>query len=150
MVVRNAAGRRGFLQLELLGSALAENFTLKDGTAYNVQWNGARPTFIDVASFERLMPGQPWAGYRQFCQTSLFPLMLQAYKNVGYHALLRGRLDGITPAECANLMSWRDLLRPGAMAHVWLHARLQGNPTVRDSNLRKRALAPRAPDSINH
>jgi hypothetical protein len=125
------------LQLELLQAALAEDFTLKDGTCYNVQWIGVQPTFIDVVSFERLTPGQPWAGYRQFCQTALFPLLIQAYKNVGFHALLRGKLDGITPAECANLMSWRDLLRPGVMTHAWLHARLQGNRTVRDTNLKK-------------
>lgn len=125
------------LQLELLQSALAEEFTLKDGTSYNVQWIGAWPTFIDVVSFERLVPGQPWAGYRQFCQTALFPLLMQAYRDIGYHSLLRGRLDGITPAECANLMTWRNLFSPGVLTHVWLHARLQGNPTVRDSNLRK-------------
>ena len=34
--------------------------------------------FIDVGSFEPLREGDPWAGYRQFCQTFLFPLMLQA------------------------------------------------------------------------
>jgi hypothetical protein len=125
------------LQLDLLQAALAEDFILKDGTCYNVQWTGAQPTFIDVVSFERLTPGQPWAGYRQFCQTALFPLLIQAYKNVGFHALLRGRLDGITPAECANLMSWRDLFRPAVMTHVWLHARFQGNRTVRDTDLKK-------------
>ncbi len=125
------------LQLELLQAALAEDFTLKDGTSYNVQWIAARPTFIDVVSFERLIPGQPWAGYRQFCQTALFPLMMQAYQDVEYHALLRGKLEGITPSDCAKLLSWRRLFRPGVLTHVWLHSRLQGNSAVRDCNLRK-------------
>ncbi|MBI3860898.1 MAG: methyltransferase, partial [Planctomycetia bacterium] len=125
------------LELDLLQAALAENFTLKDGTIYNVQWFGSHPSFIDVVSFERLIPGQPWAGYRQFCQTALFPLLLQAYRNFGYHALLRGRLDGIAPGECARLMSWRDAFRPGVLAHVLLHSRLERNATVRDTNLRK-------------
>jgi nicotinate-nucleotide pyrophosphorylase (carboxylating) len=31
---------------------------------------------------ERLVEGRPWAGYRQFCQTFLYPLFLQGYKNV--------------------------------------------------------------------
>lgn len=125
------------LQLELLQTALAEDFTLKDGTSYNVQWRGAQPTFIDVVSFEKLKLGQPWAGYRQFCQTALFPLMIQAYRQIGYHALLRGRLDGITPAECANLLPGFNVFRAGVLTHVWLHARLQENSAVREGNLRK-------------
>ena len=31
------------LHLDLLDAALEEDFTLKDGTAYNLQWNGIRP-----------------------------------------------------------------------------------------------------------
>jgi hypothetical protein len=126
------------LQLELLQAALAEEFTLKDGTIYNVQWIGRRPTFIDVVSFEKLVPGQPWAGYRQFCQTALFPLMLQAYRGISYHSLLRGKLDGITPAECAKIFSsWSHLFHAGVMTHVWLHSHLQSASAVRDCNLRK-------------
>lgn len=114
------------LHLELLDAALVEDISLKDGTAYNIQWLGPRPVFIDVASFERLSPGQPWAGYRQFCQTFLFPLLLQAYRNVPFHPWLRGRLDGISPRECRNLMSLRDVFRRGVPAHVLLHAWLDG------------------------
>lgn len=129
-MLRDAA----LLHLQLLADALDEDFTLKDGTAYNVQWNGTNPVFIDVVSFERLVPGQAWAGYRQFCQTFLYPLMLQAYKNVPFHPWLRGRLDGITPRECWNLMSFRDLFRRGVATHVWLHSKLQASHTVQNVN----------------
>ncbi|MDB5338726.1 MAG: hypothetical protein JWN70_4345 [Planctomycetaceae bacterium] len=122
------------LHLELLEQALAEDITLKDGTAYNVQWFGARPVFIDVASFERHNPRQAWAGYRQFCQTFLYPLMLQAYKNIPFQPWLRGCLDGITPQECRNLMSFRDFFRRGVPSHVWLHAKLQASRTVEESD----------------
>src|SRR4029453_19674448 len=40
------------LQLEVLRAALDEGMSLKDGTAYNVQFFGSRPTFIDVGSVE--------------------------------------------------------------------------------------------------
>ena len=40
------------LQLDVLRAALDEGMSLKDGTAYNVQFVGSRPTFIDVGSFE--------------------------------------------------------------------------------------------------
>ena len=59
------------LQLELVLAGLEEGLILKDASPYNVQWRGARPVFIDVGSFERLRPGEPWAGYRQFCMLFL-------------------------------------------------------------------------------
>jgi hypothetical protein len=122
------------LHLGLLQTALAEGFTIKDGTAYNVQWIGPRPVFIDVASFERLAAGQLWAGYRQFCQTFLFPLFLQAYKGVAFQPALRGCLDGIKPEEFANLMSFRDLFRRGVLAHAYLHGKLEASRLVRENN----------------
>src|SRR5579863_2946044 len=125
------------LHLDLLAAALDEDFTVKDGTAYNVQWVGHRPIFIDVLSFEKLPAGQPWAGYRQFCQTFLYPLFLQAYKDVPFQPWLRGCLDGITPVQCANLMSTRDMLRPGVLKHAWLHSLLEGSERIRESDLRQ-------------
>lgn len=132
-MLRDAA----LLHLELLRQALVEGFSLKDGTAYNVQWVGARPVFIDVASFERLAPGQLWAGYRQFCQTFLNPLFLQAYRNFDSQPLLRGCLDGISPGECARLLSLRDWLRPGVLSHVVLHARLEASARLKRSDVRR-------------
>ncbi len=113
------------LTLELLDVGLGEGMILKDATPFNVQWAGARPVFIDVASFERLRPGEPWAGYRQFCEMFLYPLLLQAYRNVAFQPWLRGRIDGIDAMQCWNLMSARDLLRRGVLAHVYLQAKAQ-------------------------
>jgi hypothetical protein len=114
--------------LELNRRALAADLTLKDASSYNVQWRGAEPLFIDVGSFERLRPGEPWAGYRQFCMLFLFPLMLQAYKDLPFHPLLRGALDGISPHDArALLSSRRERMRKGVLANVTLHARLEAN-----------------------
>ena len=113
------------LQLDLLASALKENMTMKDATSFNIQWIGSRPVFIDIPSFERLVPGSPWSGYRQFCTLFLYPLFLQAYKNISYHARLRGNIDGIDPEECNNMMSLRDLLRPGVFTDVFLQAKME-------------------------
>ena len=113
------------LQLELLQDALAEGMILKDASSFNVQWIGSRPIFIDIPSFTRLVPGEPWVGYRQFCQLFLFPLFLQAYKDSPFQPWLRGSLDGISPQDCRQLMSARDLLRPGVFSHVYLQAKAQ-------------------------
>jgi len=113
------------LTLDLQLEALEEGFVLKDATPYNVQWVGSRPVFIDIPSFQRLSPGTPWTGYRQFCELFLFPLFLQAYKGVSYHAWLRGSINGITADQCRSLMSPRDYVRPGVLTHVYLQSRLQ-------------------------
>jgi ribosomal protein L11 methylase PrmA len=110
------------LQLDLGRKALQHDLTMKDASAYNVQWRGAKPVFVDIGSFERLREGEPWAGYRQFCMLYLYPLMLQAYRGIGHHAWLRGSLDGITPAEARALLPTR---RRGVLTHVVLHARLE-------------------------
>ena len=112
------------LQLGLNQRALRADLTLKDASPYNVQWRGTRPTFIDVGSFERLRAGEPWAGYRQFCMLFLYPLMLQAYKDLPFHAALRGSLDGIDPRYARAALAG-ERFRKGVLSNVVLHARLE-------------------------
>ena len=131
-MLRDAA----LLQLDLTLAALDEGMTLKDATPFNVQWTGARPTFIDVGSFTSYAPGDPWAGYRQFCETFLYPLFLQAYRDVPFHPWLRGRLEGMTAEQCRNCLSLRDWLRPGVLAHVVLQAKAQTRYEGTDADVR--------------
>jgi hypothetical protein len=112
-------------QLDLLLAALEQNLVLKDSTPYNVQFHGARPVFVDIGSYERLRDGEPWVGYRQFCMLYLYPLMLQAVKGVPFHPWLRGSIDGITPGQMRQLLSFRDRFRKGTFTNVFLHAKLE-------------------------
>jgi SAM-dependent methyltransferase len=120
-MLRDAA----LLQLELVRRSLDNGLMLKDSSPYNVQFRGASPVFIDVGSFEQLREGEPWAGYRQFCMLFLYPLLLQAWKDVPFQPWLRGEVDGITPPQFRNLLSTRDLFRRGALTHVVLHSWLE-------------------------
>jgi SAM-dependent methyltransferase len=113
------------LQLDLLADGLDDGVVLKDGSAYNVQFRGARPVFIDVGSFEMLREGEPWTGYRQFCMLNLFPLLLQAYRGLDFHPLLRGAVDGVPPAQARAVLGGRDLLRRGVLTHVVMQSRLE-------------------------
>ena len=125
------------LTLDLQAAALTADMTLKDATPFNIQWSGGQPVFIDIPSFERLRPGEPWVGYRQFCQLFLYPLFLQAYKDIPFQPWLRGNLEGIEPAQCAQLMSFRDLFRPGVLSHVVLQAKAQASYAQTERNLKK-------------
>jgi len=120
-MLRDAA----LLHLDLLLAALSEDLILKDSSSFNIQWQGCAPVFIDIPSFERLESGSAWAGYRQFCELFLYPLMLQAYKGVSYRPWLRGSIDGIDAESCLGLMSLRDYLRPGVLKHVALQAKMK-------------------------
>ena len=48
------------LTLELQERALGRGLTLRDASAYNVQFEGGRPVFIDTLSFEPRKEGAPW------------------------------------------------------------------------------------------
>ncbi len=120
-MLRDAA----LLQLDLTLAALEEDMILKDASPYNVQFKGSKPVFVDVGSFERLREGEPWAAYRQFCMLYLYPLLLQGVKDFDPRALLRGNIDGITPAQMRGLVSFRDRFRKGFYLNVFLHAKLE-------------------------
>lgn len=135
-MLRDAA----LLQLDVELASLDEGLTLKDATPYNVQFRGSAPVFIDVGSFERLREGEPWTGYRQFCMLFLFPLLLQAYKEIPFQPWLRGAIDGITPTEAARFFNFRDRFRRGVLTHVALHARLERRYEARDTGEVKEEL----------
>ena len=128
-MLRDAA----LLHLEMLLAALDEGITTKDGSAYNLQWRGVAPLFIDVGSFARLRDGEPWAGYRQFCQTMLYPLLLQAHLDVGFQPWLRAQIDGIEPGQLRRLFGGLRRFKAGVFKHVHLHdavqARFSGTTT---------------------
>jgi hypothetical protein len=120
-MLRDAA----LLQLALTRQALAESLITKDASAYNIQFVGSKPVFIDVGSFEKLRSGEPWAGYRQFCELFLNPLYVQALRDVPFQPLLRGRLDGITPGMAAAIIGSGGHFHRGVFTHVRLHARAE-------------------------
>lgn len=118
-MLRDAA----LLQLDLLEEALRAGLTMKDATPYNVQFVDLKPVFIDVGSFRRYEEGEPWLGYRQFCQQFLYPLLLRAHADVPFQPLLRGSLDGIPPATARAFLRSSRVFKPGALLDVALQAR---------------------------
>jgi hypothetical protein len=104
---------------------MAAGMTLRDASAYNVQFERGRPILIDALSFERLEEGEPWQAYRQFCQHFLAPLALMAHRDVRCGLLLRDFLDGIPLDLAVSLLPGSSRLRLGLAAHLHLHARAQ-------------------------
>jgi SAM-dependent methyltransferase len=110
------------LTLEAQNVASPAGFTLRDASAYNVQFRRGRPVLIDTLSFERAKPGAPWAAYRQFCEHFLAPLVLMAHRDVRLGLLLRRYVDGIPLDLAASLLPGRTKLDVGLASHVHAHA----------------------------
>ena len=117
------------LTLAVQQRALEHGMSLKDASAFNVQFHCGRPVFIDTLSFER-DDGRPWVAYEQFCRHFLAPLLLMQTRSLEMGRLLYANLDGIPIELASELLGWRSYLRPGALMHLHLHARVRRQATA--------------------
>ena len=117
--------RAALLYLDIAIEALAADVALSDASAYNVQFIGSRPVFIDHLSFKPYTDGAYWFGHRQFCEQFLNPLLLRAKLGIAHNAWFRGTQEGVTTEELAMLLRPRHKLSVKILAHVVLPARLQ-------------------------
>ena len=110
------------LTLALQRRSLEHGMSLKDASAFNVQFLGGRPVFIDSLSFETYREGAPWVAYRQFCRHFLAPLALMSRIDVRLNQLFRPSLEGVPLDLASRLLPWRTRLDPRLLIHIHLHA----------------------------
>lgn len=111
--------------LDLQLSLLKDGFTLSDATAYNVQFEGVRPVFIDHLSIRPYVDGEIWAGHRQFCMQFLNPLLMWAMLDLQPSHWFRGSLEGIAPEDLAKLLPMRKRMNLTVLTHVIAQAAMQ-------------------------
>lgn len=105
--------------------ALEFGMSLKDSSAYNIQFHRGKPILIDTLSFETYTEGKPWVAYRQFCQHFLAPLALMAYKDVRLSQLIRVYIDGIPLDLASRMLPFRTRFVASLFLHIHLHASAQ-------------------------
>lgn len=111
--------------LEIERRALGREMSLKDASAYNIQFVRGRPMLIDTLSFETYRQGQPWVAYRQFCQHFLAPLAMMAYRDVRFSQLLRVFIDGAPLDLVSKMLPSRTRWDFSLLTHIHLHAAAQ-------------------------
>ena len=111
--------------LSIQRRAMKLGMSLKDASAYNIQFVHGKPTLIDTLSFELYKEGQPWVAYRQFCQHFLAPLALMALRDVRLNQLLRVYIDGVPLDLASGLLPSKTRLNFGLLTHIHLHASAQ-------------------------
>jgi ribosomal protein L11 methylase PrmA len=134
------------LKVHLL--ALEHGVTMSDASAYNIQFKGGTPVFIDHLSFVPLEDGGFWKGHRQFSEQFLNPLLLRAFLGIPHNAWYRGNLEGIPTDHLSRLMPFRRKLSFNVLMHVTLPARFQrtfsDTGSVKEINAAKTAKLPLA------
>jgi hypothetical protein len=111
--------------LSIQKRALKFGMSLKDASAYNIQFYLGKPTLLDTLSFETYKEGEPWVAYRQFCQHFLAPLALMAFRDIRLSQLLRVYIDGIPLDLASKLLPARTRWNLGLASHIHLHASAQ-------------------------
>ena len=111
------------LTLEIQKISLEHDMTLKDASAYNVQFLEGKPVFIDTLSFAPYEPGKPWSAYRQFCRHFLAPLALMKYNDIRLGQLFHSNIDGIPLDLTSSMLKKRTWLNMGILIHIHLHAK---------------------------
>jgi hypothetical protein len=111
--------------LSIQKRALKAGMSLKDASAYNIQFVRGKATLIDTLSFGLYKEGQPWDAYRQFCQHFLAPLALMSRVDVRLNQLLRVYIDGIPLDLASRLLPFGTRLDFGLLTHIHIHAGAQ-------------------------
>jgi len=111
--------------LSIQKRALKADMSLKDASAYNIQFVRGRAVLIDTLSFEVYKEGRPWDAYRQFCQHFLAPLALMACVDVRLSRLLRDYIDGVPLDLASRLLPARTRFNFGLLTHIHIHAGAQ-------------------------
>jgi hypothetical protein len=113
------------LTLDIQLKALEHNMTLKDASAFNVQFRQGKPVFIDTLSFDHYEEGSPWIAYRQFCCHFLAPLALMTYVTTDLRRLSHLFVDGIPLSIASKLLPGKTRLSPFYLLHIHYHAKLE-------------------------
>jgi SAM-dependent methyltransferase len=112
----------GQLTLRLCQQAVPAGLLLKDATPLNVLFDGPRPVFVDVLSFDPREPGDPiWLAQGQFVRTFLLPLLAHRYLGWPLAASQIFR-DGYEPTQLADALGPLRRLNPKLLWPVTLPA----------------------------
>lgn len=126
------------LQLELQLKLIEKGYSLKDASAFNVQFIHCRPVFIDILSIEKLRFKELWIAYGQFCQMYLFPLLLKRYKNISSKGYYLNNINGLNVEEVYHIFGPLASLKPTLFMDVFLQYYFQKSASNKNAALKQK------------
>lgn len=127
------------LLLRLQKNALLKGLTLKDASAYNIQFQKGKPLLIDTLSFEIYRENDPWVAYRQFCEHFLAPLALMSFNDARLSGLFLSNPEGIPLDLAGKLLPWRSFFNIPLLLNLRLHAMAQKNRASETTSGKKKS-----------
>ena len=109
---------------------LEKNISLKDASAYNIQFKNNKPIFIDILSLQKLDENTPWQGHKQFCEEFLNPLVFSSYFNLPFNEIYKGNLNGISNRQIINLLGYKIFFSFSLLINVYFTESLSGKSGV--------------------
>ncbi|HAL91478.1 MAG TPA: hypothetical protein DCM68_00410 [Verrucomicrobia bacterium] len=129
----------GRLTLRLQGELLKLGLSLKDATAYNIQFVRGKPVFIDLTSIERPSRLDLWFALGQFNRMFLYPLLLVKHAGWDLRSYFLSNLDGRSTLQVGQAFSFFKRWSPSLVLDV-------GLPFALEKKVKSgRASAPRPP-----
>jgi hypothetical protein len=93
------------LTLEICADLNETGFVLKDGTPWNILFDGPRPLLVDFTSIMPQEEDIPWVAYDQFFRQFVFPLLVgELVSGRASRALLLCSQNGISPDEITRFL----------------------------------------------
>jgi len=112
--------------LKIQRIALDHEMSLKDCSAYNIQYKDNKPILIDTLSFEKYEKLGTWASqYHQFCRHFVAPLCLMAYRNIYLNKLALTYLDGIPIDLASSLLPFKTYFKYIPLYHLHINSKVQ-------------------------
>jgi len=130
--------------LEIQKIAMKYEMTLKDATAYNIQFRNGKAILIDTLSFEKYSEGTLWKPYRQFCQHFLAPLALICHKDIRLNQLSRIFIDGIPLDLVSSLLPFKTRSMFSLLSHIHAHAKSQKHYEKKEVKIKERKMSRRS------
>ena len=134
--------------LKLQETLVQSGYSLKDATAYNIQFVGGRPVFIDLSSIEQPARLDVWFALGQFAQMFTFPLLLAYYHGWDFRSYFLGNINGRDIEQVARSFGRFEQWLPRSLFDVALplifHRKAEGKSTDGRAALQKPNKNPQA------
>jgi hypothetical protein len=112
----------GLVTLSVARKLWNSGFHLRDASAHNIVFNGAKPIFVDLGSIG-VGHTPSWSAYGQFCDHFLNPLLIAANLAVPLKEVLG--LEGIPASTTSSLLYSFHRFGRGVLTNVKLRDRLE-------------------------
>lgn len=112
----------GMLTLEIAEEFfISTGWSIKDATPFNILFEGAKPIFVDINSFEKRNERDPiWLPYNQFVQAFLLPLLVNKETGLPLQTIFLANRDGLQVREAGNFFGKLQKLKPRILSLVTL------------------------------